>query len=84
MAEPFPDHIEVPQGLVQPRLPLGIPPLILLLLAALSVIPLALLGTGWHLLVTIPVGLYVAVLAWDDPDFWLAWIGEIQFADDYE
>jgi hypothetical protein len=84
MAEPFPDYITVPQGLVQPRLPLGIPPIILLGLAALSVIPLALLGTGWHLFITIPLGIYVGILAREDPEFWLAWLGEIGFADTYE
>jgi hypothetical protein len=84
MAEPFPEQISVPQGLVTPRLPLGIPPMILLGLAALSVIPLALLGTGWHLFLTIPLGIYVGILAREDPDFWLGWLGEISFADIYD
>jgi len=79
MSGPFPDVVQVPQGLVRTRLVCGVPPLALLALAVLTVAPIALLGTWWLTPLTGMLGVYIGYEARRDPDFLLAWLGELGF-----
>jgi len=76
---PFPETVQVPQGLVRDRLLCGLPPLALLTLAGLTIAPIALLGTWWLTPVTVALGVYITYEARRDPQFLLTWAGELRF-----
>jgi type IV secretory pathway TrbD component len=76
---PFPEVVQVPQGLVRTRLVCGVPPLALLALAVLTVAPIALLGTWWLSPLTGALGAYIAYEARRDPAFLMVWAGELRF-----
>lgn len=84
MSRPFPETVQVPQGLVRDRLLCGVPPLALLTLAGLTVAPIALLGTWWLSPVTVALGSYIAYEARRDPQFLLTWAGELRFKARYQ
>jgi hypothetical protein len=81
MKQPFPDIVDVPQGLVRVRTHFGIPTLSLVVLILLGTGPLFLWGkqAWWMVPVTVAIGVYVAKEAHKDPDFLRTWSGELHF-----
>lgn len=83
MQTAFPATIRVPRGLVKRRLPWGIPPKLWFLLVVIAVVPIALMGTWYPLLATLPLGGFIAFHAARDPDFLRKWFGELRFQKRY-
>jgi hypothetical protein len=85
MTGPFPDRVAVPQGLVRPRLILGVPPLVWGALVVGTTLPPMLLGwVGWLATpITLALGAYLAFEARQDPDFLGTWAGELPLKRQY-
>ena len=84
MQRPFPEIVQVPQGLARLRLAWGLPPMAWAALGAITVFPVALLGAWWILFGTVPLAVYIGYEAYDDPQFLLAWASDLQLKRWYE
>jgi hypothetical protein len=85
MTGPFPDWVEVPPGLVKRRLPFGMPPGMIVVLALLIATPLYFGGPKacWTLLLDLPAAWWLAQQCKHDPDFLVTWMGELSLKKRY-
>jgi hypothetical protein len=86
MLTPFPEDVEVPQGLVTVRTIWGLPPGIFAVLLVLAIAPLYVWGwrKWWVSAIAVGLGWLLAEPAREDPEFGTAWSGEMRFKDYYE
>lgn len=87
MHEPFPDELDVPYGLVTTRLLFkSLPVWGLALCLALGILPLYLWGrhAWWATVLAGLVGIVIGKLAYDDPEFLQAYVGQLRLKDYYD
>lgn len=83
MLTPFPDEIPVEYGLVNRRMIANLPPLVFFALVIVALVPLYIWGKSkwWLTLLAVGLGRIIAEPAVEDPDFGLAWQGEMRLPD---